>query len=119
MKILLTFILVFCACFTTYAQNVQKPNDDKKLKPIKPRPTDTDENNSVWCSYANGVITIEFEQVEGRATMTITRLDDATSFTTTFYTMTPYSYYIGSAPASYIINIKTSKQEYEGVLEIE
>jgi len=119
MKTFLTLILVLCACFSTYAQTSVNPNEPIKFKPKNPRPTDVGEENKVWCTYTNGQITITFEQAEGRATMTITRTEDATTATTAFYTMTPYTYYIGTAPATYIINVRTNRQEYEGLLDIQ
>jgi len=119
MKTFLTLILVLCACYTSYAQSSSDPNKDYYLKGKKPRPTDVGEENKVWCTYTNGQITITFEQAEGRATMTLTRTEDATTATTAFYTMTPYTYYIGTAPATYIINVRTNRQEYEGILDIQ
>ena len=58
------------------------------------------------------------KQPEGRATMTIARMEDAHIATTSFFTMAPYTYNIGTAPGTYTIVVKTSHQEYEALLEI-
>ncbi len=58
------------------------------------------------------------KQPEGRATMTIARMEDAHIATTSFFTMAPYTYNIGTTPGTYTIVVKTSHQEYEALLEI-
>ena len=58
------------------------------------------------------------KQPEGRATMTIARMEDAHIATTSFFTMAPYTYNIGTTPGTYTIVVKTSHQEYAALLEI-
>ncbi len=58
------------------------------------------------------------KQPEGRATMTIARMEDAHIATTSFFTMAPYTYNIGTTPGTYTIVVKTSHQEYEALLGI-
>lgn len=96
------------------------PNErDVPFTKKNPRPTDAGEENNVWYTYANGLLTINFEQSEGRATMTIARMEDAHTATTSFYSMAPYTYNIGTNPGTYTLVIKTSQQQYEALLVID
>lgn len=112
-------MLMFCATAITYAQAPTDTGKPIKLNPKNPRPKDAGEENNVWYTYANGLLTINFEQPEGRATMTIARMEDAHIATASFFTMAPYTYNIGTAPGTYTIVVKTSHQEYEALLEID
>ena len=119
MKLFIILALLFGASVTTFAGDpYEDPDVGKKFKPKNPRPTEAGEENNVWYTYANGLLTINFEQTEGRATMTIARMEDAHIATTSFFTMAPYTYNIGNAPGTYTIVVKTSHQEYEALLEI-
>lgn len=120
MKLILPLLLLFCTSITAFAQSTSTVDPEKpvRFKPKNPRPTDTGEENNVWYTYANGLLTINFEQTEGRATMTIARMEDAHIATASFFTMAPYTYNIGNAPGTYTIVVKTSHQEYEALLEI-
>lgn len=120
MKLILPLLLLFCTSITAFAQSTSTVDPEKpvRFKPKNPRPTDTGEENNVWYTYANGLLTINFEQTEGRATMTIARMEDAHIATTSFFTMAPYTYNIGTTPGTYTIVVKTSHQEYEALLEI-
>ena len=120
MKLILPLLLLFCTSITAFAQSTSTVDPEKpvRFKPKNPRPTDTGEENNVWYTYANGLLTINFEQTEGRATMTIARMEDAHIATASFFTMAPYKYNIGNAPGTYTIVVKTSHQEYEALLEI-
>ena len=119
MRLKILIALLICVSGINYATGPAEDQDtNKTFKPKNPRPTDTGEENNVWYTYANGLLTINFEQTEGRATMTIARMEDAHIATTSFFTMAPYTYNIGNAPGTYTIVVKTSHQEYEALLEI-
>ncbi|MDE6334624.1 MAG: hypothetical protein K2L77_08270 [Muribaculaceae bacterium] len=121
MKHLLSILLLLLctSSFLFAAEPLEDPGTGKDFKPQKPRPTDAGEENNVWYTYANGLLTINFEQSEGRATMSIARMEDAHTATTSFYTMAPYTYNIGTTPGTYTLVIKTSQQQYEALLVID
>ena len=118
MKHIFLLLLMLGTTFASYTQTIEPKDEPLPFKPKNPRPTDTGEENNVWYTYANGLLTINFEQPEGRATMTVARMEDAHIATTSFFTMAPYTYNIGTAPGTYTIVVKTSHQEYEALLEI-
>ena len=119
MRLKILIVLLICVSGINYATGPAEDQDtNKTFKPKNTRPKDTGEENNVWYTYANGLLTINFEQPEGRATMTIARMEDAHVATTSFFTMAPYTYNIGTAPGTYTIVVKTSHQEYEALLEI-
>lgn len=67
-------------------------------------------------AYINGYITVEFAQPEGRGRIKVTCVDSGESVSNWFYTITPYSIYVGDAPGVYQIDITTSQNSYEGTL---
>ena len=104
-----------------FAQDGFSYNGSPTSVPFKDRtirPKDLSEQ-LIDCRYAFGELSISFEQPEGRATMTVTRMEDGVSHTAVFYTFSTFSYNIGTVPGSYVINVKTSQCEYEGFLTIE
>ncbi len=121
MKQLLIIPALLGIAFVSSAQSpVENPNErPKEFTPKNPRPQDRGEETKVWYTYSPGAITINFSQPEGRARMTVTRMEDAASHTISFATTAPYAYNMGTAPGTYVIVIKTSRQEYEALLQIE
>ena len=118
MKKAILILFLLSVPFVSFAQTIEPDPEQIPFKKKNPRPTEAGEENNVWYTYANGLLTINFEQTEGRATMTIARMEDAHIATTSFFTMAPYTYNIGNAPGTYTIVVKTSHQEYEALLEI-
>ena len=83
----------------------------------KSRPLDVSGTEAgVSCVYINGYITVEFAQPEGRGRIKVTCVDSGESVSNWFYTITPYSIYVGDAPGVYQIDITTSQNSYEGTL---
>lgn len=81
------------------------------------RPHDTSGSEAgVSCVYLNGYITVEFAQPEGRGRIKVTCVDSGESVSNWFYTITPYSIYVGDTPGVYQIDITTSQNSYEGTL---
>ncbi|MCI9054412.1 MAG: hypothetical protein HFJ87_04620 [Muribaculaceae bacterium] len=93
-----------------------------KLNPdrpeYKPRDASAYEDN-VTCYYMGGMLYFEFAEPEGRATLSITRLDDGATAATSFMTTTGFTYNIGTAPGTYQLNLSTSRNSYFGMFEIE
>ncbi len=58
--------------------------------------------------YENDTLYLQFDEPEGIATITLTNLEACSSLTTSFMTDQPFSLFIGTAPATYIIEITTS-----------
>lgn len=120
-KVILILMLLVASMQPAFSQDGFSYNGSPTSVPFKDktiRPKDLSER-IVECSYAYGELSVAFEQPEGRATMTVTRMEDGVSQTVVFYTFTMFSYNIGTAPGSYVINVKTSQCEYEGFLTIE
>lgn len=112
--------IIFCLILLLPAFNVY---GDNNIIPFKQkgtgRPTDTGSDDNITCTFAQGQLRFLFREAEGTARLTIIRFDDGDAQTTTFSTKYPYYYYIGTEPGTYTLNVKTAKNEYEGVLEIQ
>ncbi len=77
----------------------------------RPYPTDTD--TVVQVKYEdNGIITISFCCSEGSASLNVTNLNEGYTETVEFTTENPYSFYIGTTPGSYQIEIETETGGY-------
>lgn len=114
----LLFILLMLPSFGSIQADGGEVND-VKVKPIKNRPSDTSSDVNLHCSYMQGQLRFRFDVPEGKATLTVTCFETGEVSTKQFYTATPYYYYVGTEPGTYTLNIKTAKNEYEGLLEIQ
>ncbi len=86
----------------------------------KSRPRAPQRYSSVECYYENGMISIQFEIPEGDATFTVTDVVTGDNASTTFNTAVEFSYYIGTEPSTYLLEINTSAgNTYEGYLTLE
>ena len=101
-------------------------DDGGKKEPIKlpiwstPRPKDASAyEDNVVCYYMGGMLYFEFAEPEGRATLSITRLDDGATAATSFMTTTGFTYNIGTALGTYQLNLSTSRKSYFGMFQIE
>ncbi len=98
---------------------------DGKVVPMPkkgPRPKDTSYvEDNVTCYYKDkdGVLTFEFAEPEGKALLTVTRLEDGDYATASFMTYRTYSFTVGTAPGTYRLDITTSRDQYQGWLTIE
>lgn len=119
-QLTLILFLTILSGFTSIIDAEDKPTTGPTTIELKKRPQcrphDASSPGEVSCVYLNGYITTEFENPEGRATITVTCLDDGTSASSTFYTITPYSMYVGDVPGVYEITVKTSQNTYTGTL---
>ena len=117
LKILLSLVLLFSASTMIFAEE-HKPPDSKhvELDYLRKRPKDTTpEEVNATCYYINGNLHIEFITPEGKATATITHMDNGDAISRTFTTIT-----IGTAPGIYEILIDTtSGGKYLGYLTLE
>ena len=127
MKKIFALLLIIVAGVNIALADTPPPNFNNNggnigfpIKPKEPRPKDcTGDLQEVEGAYCNGILSVIFNMPEGRATMTVTRMEDGVSQTAVFYTFSTFSYNIGTAPGSYVINVRTSQCEYEGFLTIE
>ena len=103
LKILLSLVLLFSASTMIFAEE-HKPPDSKhvELDYLRKRPKDTTpEEVNATCYYINGNLHIEFITPEGKATATITHMDNGDAISRTFLTFSPASITIGTAPGIY------------------
>lgn len=114
---LLSILLMLSAFGTTQAEDTGA--NDIEIKPIKNRPSDTSSDVNLHCNYMQGQLRFSFDVPEGKATLTVTCFETGEVSTKQFLTATPYYYYVGTESGTYTLNIKTAKNEYEGVLEIQ
>lgn len=115
--ILLILIISFFGC--CYAKDDVGSGDVIPVYPFKPKPKDLHLCNLPECVYNAGVLTITFEESEGRGVLTVTRMEDGMSASVAFYTFSTFTYNIGTAPGTYLLEIKTSKNCYKGTLTLE
>ncbi len=122
MKALLTILAVVLLA-VPYAWgdgNNGQTNLPIRLYPLSPRPKDTSHaEDNVTCHYKDGVLTFEFAEPEGKALLTVTRLEDGDSATASFMTYSTYSFTVGTAPGTYRLDLITSRDQYQGWLTIE
>lgn len=121
-KPVLVFLLLAFGTFgTIYADNFERNPDTGEIpfRPKRPKPKDLSSDNTIVCYYQAGVLTITFEEPEGRGVLTVTRMEDGMSESAAFYTFFTFTYNIGTAPGTYLLEIKTSKNCYEGTLTLE
>ena len=86
---------------------------------MRPMNTTPEEVNAT-CYYINGNLHIEFITPEGKATATITHMDNGDAISRTFLTFSPTTITIGTAPGIYEILIDTtSGGKYLGYLTLE
>lgn len=97
-----------------------RDNNGIPMKPKGPRPKSScEEEQLVTYIYSAGVVYFNFSIPEGRAVLTVTRMEDGMSESAAFYTFSTFTYNVGTAPGSYLLEIKTSKNCYEGTLTLE
>lgn len=122
LKILLSLVLLFSASTMIFAEE-HKPPDSKhvELDYLRKRPKNTTpEEVNATCYYINGNLHIEFITPEGKATATITHMDNGDAISRTFLTFSPTTITIGTAPGIYEILIDTtSGGKYLGYLTLE
>lgn len=123
LKFLFTTLLFFSAFMPIFAEERQAPPDAKKveLDYLRNRPKDTTpEEVNATCYYLNGNLHIEFITPEGKATATITHMDNGDAISRTFLTFSPATISIGTTPGIYEILLTTSHGgKYRGYLLIE
>lgn len=112
--------IIFCLFLLPLAFNVYGDNNAIPFKQKGTgRPTDTGSDDNITCTFVQGQLRFLFHEAEGTARLTIISFDDNVVQTTTFSTSYPYYYYVGTESGTYTLNIKTAKNEYEGVLDIQ
>ena len=120
LKILLSLVLLFSASTMIFAEE-HKPPDSKhvELDYLRKRPKDTTpEEVNATCYYINGNLHIEFITPEGKATATITHMDNGDAISRTFLTFSPTTITIGTAIYEILIDT-TSGGKYLGYLTLE